>query len=148
MIVYLCTKFELVWLSCSWVIQETIQLQQTFEQFCPSLYSTLTSWWSCSTYYGCLLQTKAHIRNFWNVYSFADSCQLEGHVFHHSKIQAIESLTIKFFITLIRKNPFPRTWLCLSKSLEGALNVHFGLYRCNLDWLFSPSVASKWSCFI
>ena len=58
MIVYLCTNFELVWLSCSWVIQETIQLQQTFERFCPSLYAlnpTIVSNMNCLEG-GCCLQ--------------------------------------------------------------------------------------------
>ena len=38
MIFYHCTKFEVVCLSCSGVIEETLQHHKTFEQFCPSLY--------------------------------------------------------------------------------------------------------------
>ena len=40
MISYHCTKFEVVCLSCSGVIEETLQHHKTFEQFCPSLYSS------------------------------------------------------------------------------------------------------------
>ena len=40
MIVYHCTKFELVFSISSYVIQETFQHHQTFERFCPSLYVT------------------------------------------------------------------------------------------------------------
>ena len=38
MILYHYAKFELVWLSCFWVIQKIVQLQKSFERFCPSLY--------------------------------------------------------------------------------------------------------------
>ena len=38
MIFYDFTKFEVVCLSCSGVIEETLQHHKTFERFCPSLY--------------------------------------------------------------------------------------------------------------
>ena len=38
MISYHCKKFEVVCLSCSGVIEETLQHHKTFERFCPSLY--------------------------------------------------------------------------------------------------------------
>ena len=37
MIFYHCAKFEVVCLSCSGVIEETLQHHKTFERFCPSL---------------------------------------------------------------------------------------------------------------
>ena len=40
MIVYHCTNFELVGSKFTWVIQETFQHHKTFEQFCPSLYTS------------------------------------------------------------------------------------------------------------
>ena len=42
MIFYHCTKFEVVCLSCSGLIEETLQHYKTFERFCPSLYATST----------------------------------------------------------------------------------------------------------
>ena len=71
--------------------------------------------------------------------------KLEEDVEFVRRLDILEQIAHFFCPNIIRKNPFPRIWLCLSKSFEGALN---GLHRCNLDWLFSPSVASKWSCFI
>ena len=37
MILYHYAKFELVWFSCSWVILKIVQLQKSFERFCPSV---------------------------------------------------------------------------------------------------------------
>ena len=45
MIFYRCTKFEVVCLSCSGGIQETLQHHKTFERFCPSLYSGFGWFW-------------------------------------------------------------------------------------------------------